>query len=96
MYLDTRGTLYLLKGMLNEAQHDLAEAIPLAEESFHQLDEIQGLARQPRWQRIRGHALAVMYHHRGQIHLMLGNAAEAQIDLQRGQELGYNPAEGVY
>jgi tetratricopeptide (TPR) repeat protein len=91
MYLDTRGTLYLLKGRYAEALRDLDEAIQLAEESARMTFDPS-----PRSQRHTAQELSVMYHHRGQIHQMLGHVQEAQADLGKGQELGYDPAHGVY
>ncbi|HVC98865.1 MAG TPA: hypothetical protein VND64_34690 [Pirellulales bacterium] len=91
MYLDTRGTLYLLLGENDKALSDLEEALDLAEDSMRVMFD-----QHPYVQRIRSRELAVMYHHRGQIHQMLGNTEQAQRDLRRGQELGYNPADGVY
>ena len=40
--------------------------------------------------------LAVMYHHRGQVHEKLGNSKQAEADLRQGDVFGYNPAVGVY
>ncbi|HUY32067.1 MAG TPA: hypothetical protein VMV69_04740 [Pirellulales bacterium] len=96
MYLDTRGTLHLLKRNDEMALRDLDDAIHLAEESFQQLGPLADQNQQPRWRRIQNQALAVMYHHRGQIHQMSGNGTQAQNDLRRGQELGYDPDRGVY
>jgi hypothetical protein len=36
-----------------------------------------------------------MYHHRGLVQQKLGHDAEAQDDLRRGEQMGYNPARGV-
>ena len=40
--------------------------------------------------------LAVLLHHRGLIHQKLENVSQAAADLQRAQELGYSPADGVW
>ena len=42
------------------------------------------------------HNLAVMYHHRGEIHEKLGDAAQAKKDLFIGKQMGFDPAAGVY
>jgi tetratricopeptide (TPR) repeat protein len=96
MFLDTRATLYLLKGQCESALVDLNEAIPLAEESIRRTAQFDGRNQRPRFQRLHEQSLSVMYHHRGQVHLMLGHASEAQTDLTKGQEMGYDPTGGVY
>ena len=93
MYLDTRGTLYLLLGEYDKALSDLEEAIGLIEDHTRVMSQFDV---SPWFKRVQVRELAVMYHHRGQIHQMLGNDAQAQNDLRRGQEMGYNPAGGVY
>lgn len=104
-YLDTRAFVRFQLGQLESALKDMDQAI-------EQIEQMWDLQANPRLQRRlireidprmwalaikqKDHSLAVMYHHRGQIHEKLGNADEAQKDLQRGDELGYNPAKGVY
>jgi hypothetical protein len=48
-----------------------------------------------RWLQQYDRALAVMYQHRGLIHQQLKNEKEAEKDLRRAEELGFNPAKGV-
>jgi len=42
------------------------------------------------------HSLGVMYHHRGEIYQTLGEKDKADIDIRRGENLGYDPAHGVF
>lgn len=100
-FLDTRGYLHLLLGRPQEALADLDQAIKNAP-AEHQdvskrfrLDQRPSGVREYFTKRFR-EELAVIYHHRGQAHEALGHAAEAEEDLRKGQELGYNPEEGVY
>lgn len=101
-YLDTRGYLFYLLGRYQEAQSDLDTALELAEERKQRelawLDSAAGYgpAARDRHERRLDQELAVMYHHRGQLHEKLGNQEQAQADLERGDKLGYNPAEGVF
>ncbi|HUY90601.1 MAG TPA: hypothetical protein VMV10_17820 [Pirellulales bacterium] len=100
-FLDTRGYLHLLLGRPEAAWADLDQAIKNAEaEHRNQADQLR-LDRQP--PQVRAYfakrfaeELAVMYHHRGQAQQALGHAAEAEADLSKGDELGYNPEGGVY
>ena len=46
--------------------------------------------------RLHHEQLSVLYHHRGLVHKALGHEEQAQRDLAKGQELGYNPEAGVY
>ncbi|HEV3024175.1 MAG TPA: hypothetical protein VGX76_16980, partial [Pirellulales bacterium] len=92
MCLDTRGTLYLLLAEYEKALADMDEAIALVYEA----------AREPQFEpsplsrRQSDQQMAVMFHHRGQIHQMLGHTEQANADLNQGQALGYNPAAGIY
>jgi tetratricopeptide (TPR) repeat protein len=93
MYLDTRATLRLLLGNHDEALRDMDEALGLVEDYIRVRSPFDP---SPRFRRLLDQELGVMYHHRGQIHQMLGHTDQAQLDLKKGQELGYNPAGGVY
>jgi len=100
-FLDTRGYIHYLLGHYEQALQDLNQAIKHAEAEQKQVEK---LGAQPgRDQRLLARAikychetLAVLYHHRGQIHEKLGDSVQAKSDLKRGDQLGYNPAEGVF
>lgn len=99
-YLDTRGYLYHLLGRQQEALEDLNAAIQLAEreDPWRMAFERRPLERRriDHERRRRDENLSVLYHHRGQVLAALGRADEAQADLARAEDLGYNPAAGVY
>jgi tetratricopeptide (TPR) repeat protein len=100
-YLDTRGYIYFLQGDYQRARTDLDKALKIAENSvplpgFIFAGDPQRQRMMARDKRIHDQEMAVIYHHSGQIHEKLGNAAEAEADLRRGDQLGYNPAAGVY
>lgn len=99
-YLDTRGYVHFLLGNLDKALADLDQAIETGEEQKREILLKQGRMRDGRQlhNRIKKHSegLAVLYHHRGQIHEKLGHADQAKADLARGDRLGYNPDAGVY
>lgn len=98
--LDTRGYLHFLLGRLEPALIDLNQAIKNAEKehekTLDRFEKLYGPAARRYVQHQLNHELAVMYHHRGQVQEALEHSPEAQADLKRGDELGYNPAEGVY
>lgn len=101
-YLDTRGYILYLKGEHAKALVDMNRALMLTERKRIMPGRL-AMVRDPDAQKIMGrqkrasdHEVAVMYHHRGQIQQALGNEAQAQADLRKGDKLGYNPAEGVY
>ena len=39
---------------------------------------------------------AVLLHHRGEAHQLLGNEKEAKDDIAEAEQLGYDPANGVF
>ena len=99
-FLDTRGYVCFLLGDGDRALADLDRALEMAQQQacrgvFMGDHPHRGrvLARA-----IRQHenAMAVMYHHRGQVHKSLGHDQLADADLRQGDTLGYNPAAGVY
>jgi tetratricopeptide (TPR) repeat protein len=100
-YLDTRGYVYYLLDRHEEALADMDRAVQLA--SLQRKKMLQAAAAQRIGKRRRAwmersfnENEAVMIYHRGLVHEKLGHTAEAEADLARGRELGYNPAEGVY
>ena len=100
-FLDTRGYLHFLLGRPEAALADLDQAIKNTEtEQQKVFEQLQLHGAPPRarnyFAKRFAHDLAVMYHHRGQTHEALGHVAEAEADLRKGDQLGYNPEEGVY
>jgi tetratricopeptide (TPR) repeat protein len=93
-FLDTRGYLLHLVGRHDEALADLDRAVSLAEADRKAASESGPLS--PREARLHDHTLAVTYHHRGLVHRALGHTSQAEKDLKRGDELGYDPAKGVW
>src|SRR5262249_20077821 len=98
-YLDTRGYLYHLLNRQDEALQDLDQAITLAEAEGPWGLQPRGFRRagasELEMRRYREN-LSVLYHHRGQVHQSLGKEELSTRDFERGKELGYNPAAGVF
>lgn len=92
-YLDTRAFVLYRLGRYEPALADMEAAMPPAEAALQQSQDQKLPAGAVR--RFR-HALAVMLHHRGSIHEKLGHAEQAEADLRRGQEMGYDPDRGVF
>jgi tetratricopeptide (TPR) repeat protein len=95
-FLDTRGYLLHLLGKNDDALKDLDNAIQLlADKQFAE----RGM-KMPRnfelTEREMRHALAVMYHHRGEIYGKLNQPEKAAEDIKRGQDFGYDPERGVF
>ena len=100
-FLDTRGYLLYLLGRYPPALADMDQAIDQCEKRKSADEKIIARQRVPHsevalYLRQAKENLAVMHHHRGLIHEKLGNSEKAQADLRLGEELGYNPATGVY
>jgi tetratricopeptide (TPR) repeat protein len=97
-YLDTRGYIYFLQEKYEPALEDLEKAIDLSTTWENMvLSLLQAAPREQQAARQQlDHELSVMYHHRGQVLEKLGRHEEAKSDLDRGDKLGYNPAEGVF
>jgi len=99
-YLDTRGYLLFLLGEHNRALADLDQAVAQAEQDDRSGFMLAGHAHRSRMlareKRLREQNLAVIYHHRGQVHEEMGHDELAQSDLRRSAALGYNPEAGVY
>jgi tetratricopeptide (TPR) repeat protein len=97
-FLDTRGFILHLTDQNEEALKDLDRAIK-STERFKLTLQLQrnGFDHRSWVAQIKetNHSLAVMYHHRGLVQDKLGNKEDAQHDLQRGEQMGYNPAQGV-
>lgn len=101
LFYDTRGWIRFRMGDLQAALKDLDQAIDLAAtQRERELDYLAGHQRPRRMiaqvAREWDQNLAVMHHHRGEVYQKLGKARQASADLQRGDKLGYNPADGVF
>lgn len=103
-FLDTRGYLRYLQGDVAAALPDLDRAVQMAEAErgrFHARQTqllAEGLDAKTlqRLNEQQDQNLAVMYHHRGLALQKLGREAEAQQQLARADELGYDPNNGVW
>ena len=93
-YLDTRGYIEYLLGEIAAAETDLTRAIELAEKEHtlitHRFSEHEETITQ------MNHHLAVICHHRGLVHQARGETELAEDYLQRADDLGYNPEEGIW
>lgn len=100
-FLDTRGLLYHLLGRNEEALVDLNRAIELAESArgkdLARAAEQKLRETQMAWlKQMLDRPLAVLYHHRSEVHRALEHAEQADFDLRRGDELGYSRELGVF
>ncbi len=94
-YRDTRGYLLHLLDRNDKALVELDRAIKATERKRDEAVFRQNLfGRQD--QRDLDQGLAVMYHHRGQVHQKLEHKEQAEADLQLANQLGYNQANGVF
>ncbi len=99
-YLDTRGYIRFRLGQHEAALADLNRAVELAQRAYEQLQQADEQTAdsangQKRRTRLAREELAVILHHRGLTHRALGHTAQADEDLQRAKQLGYDPARGV-
>jgi tetratricopeptide (TPR) repeat protein len=88
-FLDTRGYLLHRLGRDKEGLEDMNRA--LAEWNQFDRAEMDQAARLE-----LDHSLGVMFHHRGEIYQTLGEKDKAEVDIRRGENLGYDPAHGVF
>ncbi|HET6881680.1 MAG TPA: tetratricopeptide repeat protein [Pirellulales bacterium] len=95
-YLDTRGYIHFLQGNYEPARDDLNQAIELAQQGLDAALPLVPAPRRAATQTQFNHEMAVMYHHRGEVFAKLGQQDAAKSDLDRGDQLGYNPAAGVF
>lgn len=102
-YLDTRGYLLHLLGRHDEALADLETAIGLLEAEREKFVAGRSERRRrldPRiialQTRAYDESLAVMLHHRGLVLGKLGQQDRSRADLERAEQLGFDPAKGVY
>jgi tetratricopeptide (TPR) repeat protein len=103
-FLDTRGYVLYKLGRHNEALEDMNRAIELVmaeRDEFEiairgrRLTGEQAALKAREQERFNGN-LAVMHHHRGEIHEKLGDAEQARKDLIISKQMGFDPAAGVY
>lgn len=102
-FIDTRGYVLFKLGRNQEALDELNRAIALTEKEREEFERrfAKNLVAEAKEEYDRRHKLfdehlAVMYHHRGEVHEKLGNADEAKKDRFIGVKLGYDPETGVY
>lgn len=103
-FIDTRAYVLFRKKQYAEALKELDRAIMLTEQAHKQIEDLVGRGNRGRREELVEvsklqsieHNLAVMYHHRGEIYEKQGKPREAKRDFDAAQELGFNPAEGVY
>jgi tetratricopeptide (TPR) repeat protein len=99
-YLDTRGLIKHKLGHNEEALADLDRSIQLTAAKRDQWERQAEKERpDPRVRKLQAQAfdrdLAVMHHHRSQVHGALQHEAEAQEDAAKARELGFDPAQGI-
>lgn len=96
-YVDTRGYIQHLRGEQEAALKDMDLALDLYLATdraiFNRLADENARAA---FEREQEKLHAVLLHHRGLVHQALGNEAQAEADLSKAKELGYNPKVGVY
>lgn len=100
-FIDTRAYVRFRLGQYPAALEDIEKAIRLTKRLNRFLIfgdngprvEPQGGRISPREVQID---LAVMYHHRGEIRKKLGQTAEGEQDIRNAENMGYDPANGVY
>jgi hypothetical protein len=108
-FLDTRGYLHHLLGNQQAALADLNQAIAITEaqranpEDFFERrrrrdGRIIGWDARQIAQKVEqlGENLAVMYHHRGEVHEKLGQDEAAAADFKQADKFGYDPAKGIF
>lgn len=100
-FIDTRGYVYFRLKRYDEALKDIEHAIKLTEaelaEDTARLDALKSPSY-IREQVLKSYeeSLAVMYHHRGEIHEQLGNQEQAKADVKKALEMGYDREAGVF
>lgn len=101
-FIDTRGYILFKLGRNQEALDELERAIALTEKEREEFEQRgKNLFGDAKLDFDRQHKqfdehLAVMYHHRGEVHAKLGHADQAKKDRFIGVKLGYDPESGIY
>ncbi len=96
-YLDTRGFIQHLRGEQEAALQDMELTIDLYLATSQDLVErVADRSRRDNLQQQQDELYSVLLHHRGLVHQALGHEEQAQADLDKAQELGYDPKAGVY
>jgi len=100
-YLDTRGYILHLLGHEKEALTDLDKAIEQTENERELWEaKLDSSTENPDLVSLQKLAfeqtLAVMYHHRGEIHQAMGHDALSSHDLNKADTLGFDPDNGVF
>jgi tetratricopeptide (TPR) repeat protein len=103
-FVDTRGYVHFRRGDLEAALADMEWAVAGAaalvnEQSRLMRRQLRATVDQRQLKRALAdldHLQAVLLHHRGLVHLALGRGQAAKADLRRAEQLGFDPASGVY
>jgi len=103
-FVDTKAYVLFRKKQYGEALKELNRAIQFTEDEHKLFEDPIGRGNRRRRNDLVElsnlksieHNLAVMYHHRGEIYEKQGKPTEAKRDFDAAEELGFNPAEGVY
>jgi tetratricopeptide (TPR) repeat protein len=103
-FLDTRAYVLFKLGRNDEAMKEFTRAIEMVEKQRDQWElqarkmpqAVNSEEQIKRRLKVFQHDLAVMHHHRGEVHEKLGHEKEAKNDLFIGKQLGFDPANGVY
>ena len=99
-FLDTRGYLYYLLGNLDFAEPDLVRATELAEQDYdfaiRKINQISHVGLREKQRTQYDHYLAIIYHHLGLLYQKQNRHEQANHYLSRGDELGYDPEQGVW
>ncbi len=96
-YLDTRGYIQHLRGENQEGLADMDDAIAMHEAAVPPFASAMSDSDQrSTFMKQQDETLGVLLHHRGLIHQALGNEEQAKEDLERAEELGFNPKAGVF
>jgi tetratricopeptide (TPR) repeat protein len=97
--LDTRGYIYYLRGDLKAAERDMAHAVTMAEQdlkdfiaSKEYLDHREFVQQQKEMTK----SVAVIRYHRALVYQALVRHEEAEQDLKRVRDLGYEPGEKLF
>jgi tetratricopeptide (TPR) repeat protein len=99
-FLDTRGYLLMLLDRNDEALKDLNQAISLVEKCHKTVAERPDLFGRGEFDDVADErtdeSLAVMYHHRGEVHAKMEHSELSDKDIKRAELLGYNRDSGVF
>jgi tetratricopeptide (TPR) repeat protein len=97
-FLDTRGYLLHLLDRNDEALKDLNRAVAMTDQSLNAFLNRQLAVdrRELPFLHELNRDLAVMLYHRGLVREALGQTKQAEQDLKRAEQLGYDPKKGIF